>query len=330
MGISSQRIEHLEVTSERIVYPMEPKEIVMHIGFNDVHTGTYEVEEIYSRITALCEEFKRRLPDVKIYYTGVEPKKNGYTEGSQYYHSSTVKAPLLTQKMKDYSLEKDWFTYVDTMGVFVEDGVINQEAYLSSDLSHPTLVAYDEIRALINEARGVENYEESDKAFNIKQYGSSSDVDSSGRTFVTSEGNDLENNYIVSGRLRIIALNKSNAHLQFRFSSGSRFLLWDSNNDGVVGIGYMSSGVASKSDKTSGATLYDANNGLELNWTIIVNDGKAYIYIDKELKEKLEKPSLEYFNIGALQMDVMVDNLELTIKDENETKYNSLISEYGL
>jgi hypothetical protein len=29
-------------------------------------------------------------------------------------------------------------------------------------------------------------------------------------------------------------------------------------------------------------------------------------------------------------MDVMVDNLELTIKDENETKYNSLISEYGL
>jgi hypothetical protein len=229
-----------------------------------------------------------------------------------------------------YSLEKDWFTYVDTMSVFVEDGVINQEAYLSSDLSHPTLVAYDEIRALINEARGVENYEESDKAFNIKQYGSSSDVDSSGRTFVTSEGNDLENNYIVSGRLRIIALNKSNAHLQFRFSSGSRFLLWDSNNDGVVGIGYMSSGVASKSDKTSGATLYDANNGLELNWTIIVNDGKAYIYIDKELKEKLEKPSLEYFNIGALQMDVMVDNLELTIKDENETKYNSLISEYGL
>lgn len=329
MGISSQRIEHLEVTSERIVYPMAPKEIVMHIGFNDVHSGTFEVDEIYSRIVALVEEFKERLQDVKIYYTGVEPKKNGYLESSQYYYSSTVKAPALTQKMKDYANDKDWFVYVDTMSVFVEDGVIKEDSYLSSDLSHPTLEAYDQIRAFINEARGVENYVESDSAFNIKQYGSSSDINGSGRTFLAKDNSNLTNNYIVSGSLEIIAINLSNAHLQFRFSSNTRFLLWDSDSDGVVGLGYMASG-STKSDKTSGATLYDANNGLKLNWTIIVHEGKAYMYIDKELKENIDKPKLEYFNIGALQMDVMINNLDVTIKTENETKYTSLISEYGL
>ena len=324
MGISSQRIEHLEITSERIVYPMAPKEIILHIGFNDVHTGTFEVEEIYSRITALCEEFKEKLPDVKIYYTGVEPKKNGYTESSQHYYSSTVKAPALTQKMKDYAVDKDWFIYVDTMDVFVEDGVIKTESYLSSDLSHPTLEAYDEIRKRINIARGVEK-----ESFSIKQYGISENINNSGKVFKDVSNKDLVNNYIVSGTLEIIRLNKNNAHIQFRFSSGSRFLLWDSNNDGVVGIGYMS-GSSSKNDKASGAHLYDANKGLTLNWTIIVNNGNAYFYVDKVLKETLASPTLEYFNIGALQMDVEFTNLEWTTKEDNETKYNSLITEYNL
>ena len=63
MGISSSQIEQLEIMSERIVYPMEPKEIVMHIGFNDVHTGKLPVEEIYSRIVALVNKFKEKFID---------------------------------------------------------------------------------------------------------------------------------------------------------------------------------------------------------------------------------------------------------------------------
>ena len=90
------------------------------------------------------------------------------------------------------------------------------------------------------------------------------------------------------------------------------------------------SGSSSKNDKASGAHLYDANKGLTLNWTIIVNNGNAYFYVDKVLKETLTSPTLEYFNIGALQMDVEFTNLEWTVKEDNETKYNSLITEYNL
>lgn len=42
--------------------------------------------------------------------TGVEPKKNGYTSTSNFYYSSTVKAPELTNKIKAYAETKDWLS----------------------------------------------------------------------------------------------------------------------------------------------------------------------------------------------------------------------------
>ena len=154
MGISSAQIDTLEIVSERIVYPMEPSEIVVHIGFNDVHHGPLTVNELYARIIALCEQYKERLPGVTVYFMGVEPKKNGYTAGTQYYESSTFKATALTEKMIEYAEKTDWFVYLDTMPIFVNsDGTINQSSYLSTDLSHPTLEAYDRIREVFREAR---------------------------------------------------------------------------------------------------------------------------------------------------------------------------------
>lgn len=329
MGISSSQIEQLEIMSERIVYPMEPKEIVMHIGFNDVHTGKLPVEEIYSRIVSLVNKFREKLPNVKIYYIGVEPKKNGYTSGTAHYVSSTVRAPLLTEKMKGFSAENEWFTYVDTMDIFVTNGVINTNAYLSSDLSHPTLTSYDKIREKINEARGVNNNVVDNSSFTITKYGNSESINTSGRQLSSSIGSDLKNNYIVKGKLNITSINKSNAHLQFRFSQSTRFLLWDNNSDGVLGVGYTSSS-GNKSDKTSGAVLYDANNGLTLNWAIVVSNNRAYFVIENEVKEVLENPTLDYFNIGALQMNVEFTNIEVIEKTNNLLNYESLLSTYKI
>jgi len=154
MGASSSQIEQLEVSAERIVYPMEPKEIIMHIGFNDVHSGHLPVQDIYARIIALVEQYRENLPNVKVYFIGVEPKKNGYTLGTANYNSSTIRATALTEKIKEYAKNSSWFTYVDTLDIFVgSDGVIKTNSYLSTDNSHPTLQAYDLIRERINSAR---------------------------------------------------------------------------------------------------------------------------------------------------------------------------------
>lgn len=80
MGISSSQIDTWEIVSERIVYPMEPSEIVFHIGFNDTYHSSNSAYEIASRIIALLEEFCAKLPNTKIYYCSVEPKKNALTD----------------------------------------------------------------------------------------------------------------------------------------------------------------------------------------------------------------------------------------------------------
>ena len=327
MGISSSQIDDLETVSERIVYPMEPKEIVVHIGFNDVHHGPLSVDELYSRIIALCEQYRARLGDVKVYFIGVEPKKNGYQSGTAYYTSSTEKAPALTEKIKNYAESSSWFTYVDTLSIFTDGTTIDSDAYLHCDLSHPSLHAYDAIRAAINSARGVENFAAEDAVY-VNEYGVGTTIDSTGKTYTAANGSALTNNYIISGKLTIADINKKNAHLQFRFSSKYRFLLWDSNSDAGLGVGYSANGV-NKNDTTTGAVIYNAKDTrFNLDWAIVVDNGKASLYLNGALMETMDAPVLEYFRIGASQMDVQFYDITLTVKSEDATAYAERLEEY--
>ena len=157
MGISASQIYHWEIVSERIVYPMEPKEIVLHIGFNDVHSSDRSAYEIATRIIALLEEFREKLPNTKVYYCSVEPKKNALDQGSQFYERSMIFAPMINTMLKAYTYENTNVIFVDTREIFFnDDGSIKKNYYLSTDLSHPTLEAYDEYRRVIEEARSAE------------------------------------------------------------------------------------------------------------------------------------------------------------------------------
>ncbi len=154
MGISSSGIADWEVVSERIVYPMEPAEIAVHIGFNDVHSRGISANEITRRVMALLEQYHERLPDAKIYFFGIEPKKNAQTAGSQYANSSLVVAPQANAIFESYADEYDWLWYVDSPSFcYNANGTINQNFYLTTDLSHPTLASYELFEAAIKKIR---------------------------------------------------------------------------------------------------------------------------------------------------------------------------------
>ncbi len=165
-----------------------------------------------------------------------------------------------------------------------------------------------------------------DNTLNIQMYGQNGDISASGKTFTDASGNALKNNYVIRGTMDITAVSMSNAHFQFRFGSGCRFLLWDSNSDGVFGVGYSYNG--NVNDTTAGAKLIDAKNGATLEWAIVVNEGVAYWYINGELVQKFDSPKLELFNVGALQMNVFLSDIELYVKAENADAYNAVLSEY--
>jgi hypothetical protein len=161
---------------------------------------------------------------------------------------------------------------------------------------------------------------------NIKKLGQNGDISASSKTFTDASGNALADNYVIRGTINITEISKSNAHLQFLIGSGCRFLLWDSNSDGVFGAGYMFGDRAN--DTTEGVKLYDANNGLVLEWAVVVNEGKAYWYLGGQLVQSFDSPNLGTFNIGALQMNALVYGIELYVKTENAEAYNTVISEY--
>jgi len=156
LGISGSKIANWEVVAERIVYPMEPKEIVFHIGFNDIHDANNKsAYEIATRIIALLEQFREKLPNTKIYYCSIEPKKNALDSGSTFYEKSMIYAPMINTMLEAYTYENKNVKYVDTRSLFFnEDGTINKSLYLSTDLSHPTLEAYDRYKRAIERVRG--------------------------------------------------------------------------------------------------------------------------------------------------------------------------------
>ena len=318
MGISGSKLAVWNIVSERIVYPMEPSEIVVHIGHNDMHDGTLTPEQFVENLTALLNEYHAKLPGAKIYYCGIEGKKNADDEGNKYYESSHVKAPAVNAAIKALAETLDWLVYVDTAYIFYgADGTINKDMYPANDGSHPSLIAYDLMRLTIDKARGIEH----DDVVYINNLDKTQTVNAAGKNFTDSDGNPLTEDFAMSGKLVITQFNKSNAHLQFRFGSGYRFVLWDQSNDGVFGAGYI--GGDSVSDTTDGVTLYDATEGLVLEWTVILKDGKAYWYIGGQLEQTFDSPTLEYFNIGAECVNAVLYDIELSVRSEDEAAFNN-------
>jgi len=484
MGLSSSQIHQLEIASERIVYPMEPKEIVVHIGHNDMHHGSLTVDEFVARLTALFNEYHARLPEAKIYYFSVDPKKTADDENSNRYESSFVKAPAVNAAIKALAESTDWLVYVDTTPIFYGNNeTINKNMYPSSDASHPSLVAYDLMKLALDEARGVtrsdaayinglsaikykdkngnditgpfvasgklvithytpganvyvhfrmhQNYrfvfwdingdgkfaagylgngsasdntvktlydgndglvinwavitDESGKAYwyingqlvhtfesytpayfliggenansivydvevsvksddpdDVAAYnahaaryvGDVVNLETSGcvsvtnKTFTDASGDDLTDNYVIKGKLDISAIGKDNPYIQIRLGSGYRFLLWDSNNDGKLGAGYTENN-SHVSDTESGITLYDASNGLTLDFAVVVNSGVAYWYINGNLEKRFATPNLEYFIVGAVQMNALFSDIEIYVKAEDEAAYYAEVAKYS-
>ena len=331
MGMSSAQIDDLEVVSERIVYPMEPTEIVIHIGHNDIHHGPLTVDEFIARLTALVNEYHSKLPEAQIYWLSVDPKRDSADPTNQRHESSFVEAPAVNAAMAALSESTEWFTYVDTTSIFYtkntagELTAVNKNMYPSSDASHPTLVAYDLIRIKIEEARG----KTFDNVININNVDNHYSIGKGGKTY------NVNGDFVISGRLVMTQFVKNNSHLQFSFGTATgnnrpyRFLLWDASSDGKFGIGYEKIG-SYTDENASGKTLYDATNGLVINWTVVVKDGDAYWFVGGKLQAVFEDVALSgTFNIDACGMDAVLYDINLVERTaENEAAYNQYIYPY--
>lgn len=356
MGISSSQIVNWEVVSERLVYPMEPKEIVLHIGFNDIHSTNKSAYEIATRIIALLEEFREKLPDTQIYYCSVEPKKNALDSGSQFYEKSMIYAPLINSMIEAYTYENTNVKFVNTRQIFFNsDGTINKNYYLSTDLSHPTLEAYDAYRKVIEQARGnafieltpheaLEKIAANQESVNVaaaeaKLIGAVYTIENNpkvnaGQTiaqyFTDDKGDTLTTCYSVKGYMEVSNLQDNGAHVQFRFSSttNDRFLLYDSNSNKKLGLCAPFAGKSNESSAGSIADVLDASGGaVVLSWQVIVTSNTAYFFVNDVLVLYGTPGALTYFNVSVEKANISFWGIELVAKSDDSEAYNAILSD---
>ena len=73
-GISATTVTDWMMFAQRLIYPQEPQEIVMHLGTNDMFDDALSNTQNLENLKTFFGQIYARLPQVKIYYFTVEPR----------------------------------------------------------------------------------------------------------------------------------------------------------------------------------------------------------------------------------------------------------------
>ena len=149
LGIGGSKVDEWFMCSERLVYPLNPSEIIVHIGFNDIYNESpYTPAEIGERIIALLTLYHEKLPNAKVYYCSIE---------CSLYKDSFTGAVVINDAVSAFAAENsDWLTFVNTRPIFCNEETqeIYKDKYGVDKGSHPAVETYDEYKEYVDAARG--------------------------------------------------------------------------------------------------------------------------------------------------------------------------------
>lgn len=134
VGISGSQTKHWYDARDRLIKAYDPKNIVIHIGTNDINDTALmlTVDQYYNKITAFLELIVNEFPQTPIYYFGIE-NRNGDQGGKNQYSQA------VTAKIKDeFAGRFTNFHYLDTPAIFNAE----PNKYVSKDNIHPSAEGY--------------------------------------------------------------------------------------------------------------------------------------------------------------------------------------------
>ena len=152
-------------------------------------------------------------------------------------------------------------------------------------------------------------------------------INDTGIFVIKKQNESINYDFVVEGKLDIYRVSFSttdngNPHVQFRFHDDQKFLLMDQDEDGIFNV--VEYGVVNHAEK------YDTNSGkITLDFAVVVSEKTAYLYIDGEKVATLDVSKANYFNLGALRMDVLFYDIKLYTKSADEDAYNAAVSKYS-
>ena len=319
-GVSSSTTTDWEIFASRLVYPVNPANIVMHLGTNNAYDDKEDQYTVFDNTKALLNKIHARLPETKIYYFAIEPRTYAI-EGGTFSQKSYDLINSVNTNMEAYCAENDYLVYVDANKYCYTSG-INVNADFFRDGIHPKIGNYMVYVKLLKEAGLELNVDTSSlntKEFSIAKSGSIGSTNN----IIKYDGVALSNNYSVKGKLKVKDTG-GNAHIQFSLDSTNfqnRFLLWDNDSNGTLIPGYAISGGHQAAQGNAVVT-----KDVEATFEVVTTEKHSYFYVNDSLEFVFLNVNAKEFMIGGEQVAADFYDISIVTKDGNEAEYNNVLA----
>ena len=323
-GVSSSTTTDWEIFATRLLYPMAPKNVVIHCGTNNIYDDYKTAKETTADIERLIELIHKRLPETTVYCFAIEPRT--YRPGGGNFDELSYN--LLTevnQALDTYAESKDYVKYVDVTSHCYTSGYSVNSSFCR-DGTHPTLenyLIYAEalkeagLDLIINEKVGKVESTTTEISFGV-------DSGVGGSVNVKVDDANLVKEYSVSGKFKVNEI-ATNPHIQFSFDTSNfqnRFLFWDHDANGVFNLGYACNG----NHITSGCATTFNKDDKDLTFELVTSSKHAYLYLNGNLELVFTNVNASTLLIGSEACAVDFTDIVSVTKSKDETSYNQILA----
>lgn len=322
-GISATTTTDWEVFADRIVYPVQPKNIVMHCGTNNLFDDLKTSEQTIEETTRLLSKFHEKMPETQMYYFGIEPR-TGAIRGLN-FNDSIQRIHDTNAGIIKFCEENAWVTYLDSPSLcYNDDGSVKSEFF--RDGCHPKLENYSYYVNLLNEA-GLEL----DANPNITR--DITDISTElGQTVGASKsiqylGTPLVREFALKGKIDIED-RSNNSHIEIRFGEvNDRFLFWDSGSNGKYQMGFACNGAYTNAAPARSVYTHTKGETLTLDFELVVSSNNAYLYVNNTLELiYLNLPEYPAVLFGSEATKAKFYDMEAKTKVDDLSDYNEVIA----
>ncbi|WP_315819460.1 GDSL-type esterase/lipase family protein [Paraflavitalea speifideaquila] len=113
--------------ADDVIFPYNPKEIVIYCGENDVSSSdTITAKTVFTRFEKLFTLIRKKMPKVPVVFVAMKPSPS-----REKFHQKLLQANLL---IKNYLSRQAKTAYVDVYKLMIENGKPNETLYVNDRL----------------------------------------------------------------------------------------------------------------------------------------------------------------------------------------------------
>lgn len=295
----------------------KPKNIVMHVGTNNVYDDGDTVNNALSAYQRLFTIMHEQFPETHIYWFGVTQRS--------YDSIKIAQVERINDRMKSWCDAFDFITYIDTPSLITEDMLKDTvhpkpENYkiFVEELAKTGIVIGDAPEAPVISKAKIEDITFT-KTQTIAQGTAIANIEYNGKK--------LAKNYIVSGKLDITGTG-TNPHIQFGIldSGNNRILLWDNETKGAFKL------CIPYDTNVPAEDIYTFKSGetTTIEWKLVCHNDYVYFYIGGELKlvyTAINNVAKVPLTLGSESVDCRFYDMQAITLSDDQAEYESAIAE---